>query len=568
MFPSIARVVSNFSFFLIICHRNLESSAGSSESTQVALYFTALRIVRLRLIPQSMGVVTVPSSAARTPLGLSSRFSTRVSPVNRPVILSLEKDNKTKKPAFVAPRESVSLPVETAKENEKRLRAVKQVHAVSTGEASPSTLELDYNVAAATLENIYKRSPTEAVSDDEIKEHMVKRRRWRRKRVGEAEEEGEMGVVDNVVRRQRKNAKRLSLEKRIALKMNKEGEVIASSQKRKLCRSYEDEKIDRLVREYSVSTDLVSLDWKKMKIPPVLPSSEHAWLFKLMQLMKAILQLKENLENDLGREPTDDELAEASNMDVIQLRKQMEVGRAARNKLIKHNLRLVLFVINKYFQDFANGPKFQDLCQAGVKGLITAIDRFEPRRKFRLSTYGLFWIRHAIIRSMTLSSFTKVSFGLESVRVEIQRAKLELMFELQRMPTEEEIIERVGISPERYHEVMRASKPIASLHARNAVTQEEFINGITDMEGVEGDKTSQPAILRLALDDVLDSLKPKESLVIRQRYGLDGKGDRTLGEIAGNLNISREMVRKHELKALMKLKHPARVDYLRRYISK
>ena len=65
----------------------------------------------------------------------------------------------------------------------------------------------------------------------------------------------------------------------------------------------------------------------------------------------------------------------------------------------------------------------------------------------------------------------------------------------------------------------------------------------------------------------LDSLKPKESLVIRQRYGLDGKGDRTLGEIAGNLNISREMVRKHEVKALMKLKHPARVDYLRQHIA-
>lgn len=64
----------------------------------------------------------------------------------------------------------------------------------------------------------------------------------------------------------------------------------------------------------------------------------------------------------------------------------------------------------------------------------------------------------------------------------------------------------------------------------------------------------------------LDSLKPKESLVIRQRYGLDGKGDRTLGEIAGNLNISREMVRKHEVKALMKLKHPARVDYLRQHL--
>ena len=83
---------------------------------------------------------------------------------------------------------------------------------------------------------------------------------------------------------------------------------------------------------------------------------------------------------------------------------------------MQHNLRLVLFVMNKYFQEFtANGRNFQDFCQAGVKGLITAIDRFEPGRKLQLSTYALFWIRHAIIRSMTLSSFFKVPFGLESV---------------------------------------------------------------------------------------------------------------------------------------------------------
>ncbi|KAI3458034.1 hypothetical protein Pfo_014697 [Paulownia fortunei] len=516
-----------------------------------------------------MGVVTVSSSAARTPVGLNTRYSTGVSLLKRPVTLSFKTD-KSKNTALIAPRESVALPLEANEENGKRLRKVKKrperVNAVSIDEASPSTLELDYSEAAAKLENIYKRSPATAVSDEEVKTQRLKRRQPRRKRTGEAEET-EKKTAENLVRSQRKG-KRLSLEKRIALRMKNEGESVASSLKKKHSKSDEDEKIDRLVRDYSSSTDFVSLDWKKMKIPPVLPSSEHAWLFKLMQPMKEILQVKETLQTDLGRELTDDELAEATNMDVVQLRKQLEVGRAARNKLIKHNLRLVLFVINKYFQDFANGPRFQDLCQAGVKGLITAIDRFEPKRKFRLSTYGLFWIRHAIVRSMTLSSFTKVSFGLESVRVEIQRAKLELLFELQRLPTDEEIIDRVGISPERYHEVMRVSKPIISLHARHEVTQEEFINGITDVDSVEGDKRRQPALLRLALDDVLDSLKPKESLVIRQRYGLDGKGDRTLGEIAGNLNISREMVRKHEVKALMKLKHPARVDYLRRYIFK
>ncbi|OWM79621.1 RNA polymerase sigma factor sigE, chloroplastic/mitochondrial [Punica granatum] len=513
-----------------------------------------------------MGVVTVSSSASGTLVGFNSKFSTSKSVVKRPLIVAFrgEKNNST---ALLTHQDQTHSPVETSKKQKKKVGngSKSSRKAVLTDEVSPCTLELDYYDAAAKLEDIYKLTSTPNTSDAEEVTGEKKRGRQRRKKTAEGDEEENDEVGQTVVRNRTKKAKRLSLDRRIALKNNKDEKPVASEQKKKDVKS-EDEKIERLVRDYSASTDLVSLDWKKMKIPPVLPSTEHAWLFKLMQPMKALFEVRENLRAGLGRQPADAELADATKMTVAQVRKHLEVGRAARNKLIKHNLRLVLFVINKYFQDFANGSRFQDLCQAGVKGLIAAIDRFEPNRKLRLSTYSLFWIRHAIIRSMTVSSFTRVSFGLESVRVEIQRAKLELLFELNRMPTEDEIIERVGMSPERYHEVMRASKPVYSLHSRHAVTQEEFISAITDVDGVGGDNRRQPALLRLALDDVLDSLKPKESLVIRQRYGLDGKGDRTLGEIAGNLNISREMVRKHEVKALMKLKHPARVDYLRRYI--
>lgn len=518
-----------------------------------------------------MGVVTVSTSAARTPLGLSAKSTSQRSTFRKPLIVAFKTD-ESNKTALVAPQGKIPLPIETRKKHQKRIgkarKLAKSVKSTATDVAAPcTTLEVDYNEAAAKLENLYKRSPEiEADVDVEDADGLMRRGRKRRKKTSESNhEKEEKRTSDIVVRSKTKKAKRLNLDKRVSLKWNKDEKVVSSVQKRKDQKN-EMEKIEELVREYSASTDLVSLDWKKMKIPPVLTSSEHAWLFKLMQPMKGLHEAREQLQKDLGTEPTNGELAEATNMSVVQVKKHFEVGRAARNKLIKHNLRLVLFVINKYFQDFANGPKFQDLCQAGVRGLITAIDRFEPKRSFRLSTYGLFWIRHAIIRSMTVSSFTRVSFGLESVRAEIQKAKLEMMFSLKRIPTDEEIIEKVGISPERYHEVMRASKPVSSLHSRHATTQEEYINGITDVDGVEGDNRRKPALLRLAIDDVLDSLKPKESLVIRQRYGLDGKGDRTLGEIAGNLNISREMVRKHEVKALMKLKHPARVDYLRRYI--
>ncbi|CAL1409726.1 unnamed protein product [Linum trigynum] len=509
-----------------------------------------------------MGVVTVSSSASRNPVGLTARVSSNGSNSWRPLIVAFKSD-KSDSTSLVSPSDSTHLQLSVKCSDKVKKGRPKKSDRVT----SVPKLDVDYNEAAAKLESIYKLSPPSDGEDDDV---VVTRDRQRKRK----SRDGAVKTSRAVVRNRVKKAKRLSLDKRVALKKNhvkqeecreeEERVVVGSLASKKRVRKDESEKIDELVRQYTGSTDLASLDWKKMKFPPVLPSSEHNWLFKLMQPMKALVQVKDDLHKTLGREPIDGELAQATNSTVVDVRRQLEVGRAARNKLIKHNLRLVLFVINKYFSDFASSPRFQDLCQAGVRGLITAIDRFEPKRKFRLSTYSLFWIRHAIIRSMTLSSFTRVSFGLESIRVEIQKTRLHLLVELQREPTEEEIVERVGISHERYHEVMKAAKPILSLHMRNATTQEELISGITDVDG--GDNQRQPALLRLALDDVLDSLKPKESLVIRQRYGLDGKGDRTLGEIAANLNISREMVRKHEVKALMKLKHPARMDYLRPYV--
>ncbi|CAH2044268.1 unnamed protein product [Thlaspi arvense] len=509
-----------------------------------------------------MGVVFISSSAARSPLGLSSDLLTHRSSLKKPSIVAFKADDSSNS-ALIIPREQVLIPAEKQKVKRvvTRRKPCKKQNSPDHISAPSCSLGVDYNEAAARLESIFKLSPATSVEDDvDIDGSKVKVPRRRKRK-----ESGEEKKV--VVRSNGKKEKRLSLDKRIALKRNiQEKPVVDSAQKKVSKKQQEEEKMDRLVRDYSASNDIVSLDWKKMKIPPVLSSTEHAWLFKLMQPMKALIQVKDELQKSLGREPREAEIAGEINMSTAEVKKKIEIGRAARNKLIKHNLRLVLFVMNKYFQDFTNGPKFQDLCQAGMRGLITAIDRFEPKKKFRLSTYGLFWIRHAIIRSMTTSNFTRVPFGLESVRVEIYKAKMELLFELGRLPTEDEVVERLKITPERYREVLRAAKPVFSLNSKHSVTQEEFINGITDVDGVGADNRRQPAILRLALDDVLDSLKPKESLVIRQRYGLDGKGDRTLGEIAGNLNISREMVRKHEVKALMKLKHQARVDYLRQYI--
>lgn len=240
-----------------------------------------------------MGVATVPSSAARSPFGLSTRFSARVSPSKRVIVLAFKAD-KSKNTALVSPKESTTLPVQTSKEKQKKLRHVKKpperVQALAATEAPFCTLDLDYYEAAAKLENIYKLSPPTVVPETEVKDPL-KRSRRRRKKIVDGDEKTENGTADKVVRSQRKTLERLSLQKRIELKNNKTVDIFASHQKKKPSEDTEDEKINRLVREYSVSTDLVSLDWKKMKIPSVLPSSEHIWLFKLMQPMKASASL-------------------------------------------------------------------------------------------------------------------------------------------------------------------------------------------------------------------------------------------------------------------------------------
>lgn len=231
-----------------------------------------------------MGVVTISSSAARTTLGMNAKFSSHWSALKKPAIVAFKGD-KSNNTAFVGPQEQIPLLIETSKTHRKKIakanKLPKRVKAVFTNEASPSALDVDYNEAAAKLENLFKLSPFSDTCDEEDIDGRIKRVSRRRKKT---DSDNPMDN-DSVVRNQNKKIKRLTLDKRIALKKNKKEEVVAPTRKKRNVKS-KAEKIDELVRDYSAATDLVSLDWKKMKIPPVLPSSEHTWLFKLMQPMK------------------------------------------------------------------------------------------------------------------------------------------------------------------------------------------------------------------------------------------------------------------------------------------
>jgi len=224
-----------------------------------------------------MGVVTVSSSAARTPLGLNTKFSSNR--LKRPLIIAFKGD-KHNDSALVATQEKIPVPVETSKTQKKKMgkanKVPKRERVAFAEENSPSSLDVDYNEAAAILENIYKLSPASDTANAECIDGKIKRVSRRRKKIIDD---------DRVVRNQNKKAKRLSLDQRIALKSDTEGDEVVPTRKKRNANN-RNEKIEELIREYSASTDFVSMDWRRMKIPPVLSSSEHAWLFKLMQPMK------------------------------------------------------------------------------------------------------------------------------------------------------------------------------------------------------------------------------------------------------------------------------------------
>lgn len=236
-----------------------------------------------------MEVVTISSSASRTPLGFNAKITTSRSASKRPLIIEFRSD-KNNNAALLTHHEQIYYPVETTKEQQKKRKNARKPSrkAVCTDEVSPCTLEVDYNDAAAKLENIYKLAPAAETCYGKDVDHGLRRRRRGTKKTKDVDKGEEIKTSKRVVRTQNKNAKRLSLDGRIALKKRKEEQATFSVQRKKVVLD-EEEKIEKLVREYSASTDLVSLDWKKMKIPPVLPSSEHAWLFKLMQPMKVRL---------------------------------------------------------------------------------------------------------------------------------------------------------------------------------------------------------------------------------------------------------------------------------------
>lgn len=237
--------------------------------------------------------MTLSSSASRTSLGLSANFTSHRNPQKRSVVVAF-KGSKSDNLALVNPHGQVYSAIEAPKQKRKKkeknnkLSETVKAKAVATDEYSTCATDVDYNEAAAKLENIYKLNLTDDPEKQEELHGVIKEGRRRTKKIEESNENEDKTSIGNVVRNQYKKTKRLGLDKRIALSRKQKEATPARTKK---TRPTEMERIDELLREYSAFVDAVSMDWKRMKIPPVLSSSEPNWLFKLMQPMKVCLCL-------------------------------------------------------------------------------------------------------------------------------------------------------------------------------------------------------------------------------------------------------------------------------------
>lgn len=285
------------------------------------------------------------------------------------------------------------------------------------------------------------------------------------------------------------------------------------------------------------------------------------------------LEVLAKLEGAESTDPVRQYLREIGKVSLLTAEEEIELSkrnekkdRKAKDKLTVSNLRLVVSIAKKYI---GRGLSLLDLIQEGNQGLIRAVEKYDWRRGFKFSTYATWWIRQAITRAIADQARTiRIPVHMVETINKLYRTSRRLMQELGREPTAEEIGDELELEPERVREIFKIAQEVTSLQTPVGDDKESMLGDfIPDDKQLSPVDQASKQLLKVHLDEVLDTLSEREARVLKLRFGLERNKQMTLEEVGRVFGVTRERIRQIEAKALRKLKHPSRRKKLQDYLE-
>ena len=322
-------------------------------------------------------------------------------------------------------------------------------------------------------------------------------------------------------------------------------------------------KLENKNNRTKLSTDTVAVYLREIGRVPLLGEEEEIIYGKRVQRMMALLAEKEKLEQSLGRVVSNNEWAKEVGLSEKELNQVLQQGKLAKNKMIRANLRLVVSVAKKYLN---RNLEFLDLIQEGSLGLERSVEKFDPSKGYKLSTYAYWWIRQGMTRAITQKGRTiRLPMHITEKLNKIKKTQREIMSRLGRNATTNEIADELGVKPTEVREYLKIARVPMSLDMRLGESEDtELSSLIEDNSPSPSDFLDQDG-MRQEVWEMLAELKPSEREIISLRFGLVDGTEWTLQAIGKKLGVSRERVRQVQKNALLKLKSKNLValrDYL------